>query len=147
MMYHYIVAYLTPGLRYMLSRYRTYNKPVKSELFYIYMDMGSLLGVILFFLSVFPAVIYSILVHPIPKSFLITFGVSCFVLAYVVMYIIKRRGYLIDLSNEANKMNVKEHKQRMSRLLPKVFMFYIFPMLAMLSMIVILSYIQQNLPY
>lgn len=131
----------------MLSRYRTYDKPIKNEFYYIFIDMSSLIGVGLSAPLVLPFGIYSIFVHPVPKGYIAILVVGCFILAYQMMSIIKKRGYLIYLRDEANKMSVQEHKLRMRKLLPKIFMYYLFPLVMMVCILALTSYIQQNLPH
>ena len=140
--YLHSLRYMTPFVKYKLSYNRARNFVPKNEAFYIYEDAAILLGLQLVVLPGILIVVLGSMFNYSIKSSLFILMILAFLIAFIIIYIAKKRCYYISLLREAEEMTLDEHRARKKELLPTSFLRYMLPTILMIGVCILSNYIR-----
>ena len=140
--YLHSLRYMTPFVKYKLSYNRARNFVPKNEASYIYEDAAILLGLQLVVLPGILIVVLGSMFNYSIKSSLFILMILAFLIAFIIIYIAKKRGYYISLLREAEEMTLDEHRARKKELLPTSFLRYMLPTILMIGVCILSNYIR-----
>ncbi len=139
-MYRFILMYITPVIKIMLSYNRLHYIP-KNEISDIHWKIILLFACELLMLPTAILFTWARIYYPAPQMLIYSILMMVYIISFLSLWVVKKNKYYELLIEEADGLTEKEHRTRRKNLLPIFLLYYMSPLIIMWGVCWLVQYL------